>query len=277
VSPAPHPSPTPGPLVIKIGGTALEERSTAPALWAAVAALHASRPSGVVLVHGGGKAVDAHLARLGMPTDRRDGIRITPENQIDEVVAVLAGRVNKSLVGALAAAGAAAVGLCLGDGGAVVTAKATRYAFDPGRVGEVVGGQGTLLRVLLAARFLPVVSSIGIDAAGGFLNINADDAAAGVAGVLGASALVLLTDVAGILDGAKRLVHEATPARVEAMIGSGEICGGMIPKARAAALVVATVGVPVIILSGNDGHSLRDWIAGGPVGTRLVPDAPPPR
>ncbi|GJQ30368.1 MAG: acetylglutamate kinase [Phycisphaerae bacterium] len=263
-----------GPMVIKVGGTTLEDQRTAPALWKAVADLHRSHAGGVVLVHGGGKAVDAHLARLGFTTERREGIRITPADQLEEIVAVLAGRINKSLVGALARVGVKAVGLCLGDGGSIPTVKSARYGFDPGRVGEVVpnaADAGALLRVLLRHGYLPVLSSIGLDAAGEFLNINADDAAAGVAGALAADTLVLLTDVPGILDAERRVIPETTPGAIDAMIASGVIAGGMIPKVRAAADAASATRAPVIILSGNDPEAFASWTAGKPVGTRVLP------
>ncbi|MBI1189969.1 MAG: acetylglutamate kinase [Tepidisphaera sp.] len=288
------------PLVLKVGGTTLEDRAPGDALWRTIGALHAGHAGGVVLVHGGGKAVDKHLDRLGFVTQRREGIRVTPPEQLDEIVAVLAGRINKAVAGALCASGAKAVGLCLGDGMAVPTRLATKYSFDVGRVGEVVlnartggtpgllqrpmaGTGGTpvpptapnLLSVLLANGFLPVVSSIGIDEAGGFLNINADDAAAGIAARLNAAALVLLTDVPGILDGAKRLVREVSPGAVggqegiEGLITRGEITGGMIVKARAAAEVATTSGVPVIITDASVA-SLEALAKGEATGTRIV-------
>lgn len=259
------------PAVIKVGGTTLEAQRSTPDLWAALATMHAQR--GVVLVHGGGKAVDAHLARLGFTTERREGIRVTPPEQVEEIAAVLAGRVNKALVGALARAGARGVGLCLGDGDCVPTRVATHYPFDPGRVGEVVNdaARGSdLLCVLLGAGYLPVLCSIGLDERGEFLNVNADDAAAGVAARLGAEALVLCTDVPGILDGSKRVVPEADAACIERMIRSGEITGGMIPKVRAAQDAARLVGAPVVILSGNDPGALAAWAGGASVGTRVL-------
>ncbi len=267
-----------GPVVIKVGGTMVEDPRTSPPLWNAVAKLHREHPGGVVVVHGGGKAVDRHLDRLGMTTERREGIRITPAEQLDEIVGVLAGRVNKSIVGQFLRIGVRAVGLCLGDGGAVPTAKTTRYSFDPGRVGDVVEaaagaaveGKTDLLRVLLGSGFLPVLSSIGIDG-DGFLNVNADDAAAGTARVIGASALVLMTDVPGILDGSKRLVAEIDRGGIERLIGTGEISGGMIVKARAAVETATRIGAPVVILSGAGAEALEAWCRGEASGTRVLP------
>lgn len=128
-----------------------------------------------------------------------------------------------------------------------------------------------MLPLLVAHGFLPVVSSIGIDEEdGGFLNVNADDAAAGIAKALGARALVLLTDVAGILDGEKQLVGELTARGVEEMIERREIKGGMIVKARAAAEVAQGSGVPVVIMAGNDAVALEKLGRGEMVGTRIV-------
>ncbi|HLO39967.1 MAG TPA: acetylglutamate kinase [Phycisphaerales bacterium] len=262
-----------GPIVIKVGGTMVEDAATAPGLWKAVSQLHVQHPGGVVVVHGGGKAVDRHLDRLGMKTDRQEGIRITPPEQLDEIVSVLAGRVNKSIIAQFHRIGGRAVGLCLGDGDAITTAKTTRYAFDPGRVGDVVegsAGERGLLSVLLKAGFLPVLSSIGIDR-DGFLNINADDAAAGVARAVGASSLVLMTDVPGILDGQKRLIPTIDLRGIESRITSGEITGGMIVKARAAAQTATRIGAPVVILSGAGPAALESWCRGEASGTAVQP------
>lgn len=262
-----------GPLVVKLGGAALDEPRERGDLWRALAEAHATSGAGVVLVHGGGKAVDAHLARLGLETIRRDGIRLTPAEQVGEITAVLAGRMNKALVGALVAAGAPAAGLCLGDGRAVETVKTNRYGFDAGQVGEIAGGDGRILRVLLDAGYLPVLSSIGIDEGGELLNINADDAAVGVARALGASALVLLTDVPGILGPDGRVVAEATSASVEAMIAKGTISGGMIPKARAAVEAAEKSGTTAVIASFNDACGLAALARGERTGTRIAPMA----
>lgn len=268
------------PLVIKIGGSTLEEQRAHPELWLALAGLakqeHAQGRGGLVLVHGGGKAADRLLTQLGFTTQRQEGIRITPSDQMDIIAAVLAGSVNKSLVGSLLAANARPVGLCLGDGGAIATARSQRYTFDAGRVGEVLGpqangtGDAKLLRLLLAQGYLPVLSSIGIDAEGGLLNINADDAAAGVAVVLAARALVLMTDVAGVKDEQGAIVPRLDEAAILSMIDRGTIHGGMIPKVRAALAASQAAHAPVIIVDGSRPGALAQWIAGEAVGTRIV-------
>lgn len=268
-------SPAVGPLIIKIGGSTLDDRASTAALWPALVKLHGERPGGVVLVHGGGKAVDRHIAGLGLPTERREGLRLTPDDQIDAIVGVLAGSVNKSLVGAINAAGGRAVGLCLGDGALARSRKRTDLSFDPGRVGEVRGGDGELVRVLLDRGFLPVLCSIGLDDQGAPLNLNADDAAAGLVSVVRASGLVLLTDVPGVMDAGGRVLPALTPGECESLIASGEVKGGMIPKVRAASRIAEHARIDVVIMSG-DPRQLLAWIQGEPAGTRFTAAAPGP-
>ncbi len=257
-----------GPVVVKIGGVALEDQRGNADIWTAIANRHRNSPEGVILVHGAGEASTATSnARHDHGTPRWDPHH--PARAAAEIAAVLAGKVNKSLVGVINAHGGNAVGLCLSDGHSLRTAKATRYPFDAGRVGEVTGGNGMLFRVLLREGYMPVVSSIGLDAQGEFLNINADDAAAALAAAVAASSLVLLTDVPGVLDGRGNLVREATRGRLEAMIASGEIRGGMMVKVRAACDTAEATGSPVTILNGNDPASIGAWARGEPIGTTI--------
>lgn len=262
-----------GPLVIKIGGAVLETHASLPELWRAV--VDAGRSQGVVLVHGGGSQVDALLNRLGLPIARKHGLRLTPEDQIDAVVGVLAGVVNTQLVGLINKAGGRAVGLTLGDGQMTACEKLVGVpedaAFDPGRVGRLKGGDGRLVRDLLSHGYLPVVASIGLDAQGRALNVNADDAASGLCEAIKARALVLLTDVPGIRGGDGAILPETTPGQIEEMIRAGVIQGGMIPKARGASRVVEACGARVAILSGQTPGPLIDWLAGKPAGTTIVP------
>lgn len=261
-----------GPLVIKIGGAGVDDPAKAAPLWRALAEAHAALRGKLILVHGGGRAVDAHLDRLGCKSERRDGIRITPDDQIGEIVAVLAGRVNKGLVGAIqSTTNLSAVGLCLGDGRSIHSAKAEHYSFDPGRVGAVSGGDPALLNTLLASGFLPVLCTIGLDDDGRALNINGDDGAAGVAAVTKARGLVLLTDVPGILDERKQLISRITPADINGLIEQGVIIGGMIPKATAAARAAAAANAPAIIASWNVPSDLVRIARGEPAGTTVLP------
>lgn len=264
-----------GPLIVKIGGTTLESQSTQDELWQSLVALSRSHAGGLILVHGGGKAVDRLMDRLGIKPARVQGLRVTPDDQIPEIVGVLAGTVNKSLVGCLQRAGGRGVGLCLGDGGMLRCGKVAPISTeagpaDLGRVGEVTGGDGELAKTLLKNGFVPVLCSIGLDEAGRALNLNADDAAAGLARALKASAVVLLTDVEGIKNKAGELISRATPAEIERLIESGDIYGGMIPKTRAAAKVVLETGAEVVILSGDRPEHLLRWTKGESAGTRIT-------
>ncbi len=260
-----------GPLVIKLGGAAVDSSTQLDDLYAAIVQLHRTLPDGVVLVHGGGAAVDQHLDRLGLVSARHDGIRITPADHIDEIVGVLAGRVNKGLVARLHRCGAEAVGLCLGDGLVAQISKVTDLPIDPGRVGQVTGGNPRLITVLLREGFLPVLASIGFDHQGQTLNVNADTAAAGIARVLNACGLLFLTDTPGVLDRHGTPIASLGPCEIEAAIESGDIQGGMIAKVRSAALASAAAAIPVTIASWNDPEALNNLSQGTLVGTRILP------
>ena len=250
------------PFVVKLGGALLDRPESAGAFFAALARLHRERREGVVVVHGGGAAVDRQLAALGFETERREGIRITPPEQIEAIAGVLAGSMNKRLVGLLRALGLPAVGLCLGEAGVVECRKTTAFPFGPGRVGEICGGRPRLLEVLLAEGFLPVLSSIGIDEEGGLLNVNADDAAAGLARVLAARELVLLTDVPGVLGPDGSLLPRLDASEIARGIEEGWIAGGMIAKVRGALAAAEAARVPVRIASWSEPASLLALLDG---------------
>jgi len=257
------------PLVIKLGGALLDQPQAHAAALDALAGVVRSRAC--VLVHGGGKAVDRQLERLGMVSQKREGIRITPPEHMEQVQGVLAGCMNGRLVGQLLRRGVRAVGLGLGDGGLLQAAPSRRFDFDPGRVGQVTGGDPSLVSSLLAAGFVPVLSSIAMDAQGEPLNVNADEAAAAVARLTLAERLVLLTDVPGVLDGQGRLVPRLDAATCATMIGAGQITGGMIAKVRSALEAATVAGVPVLVCGWNDPAVLSRLAESDPPGTRLDP------
>jgi acetylglutamate kinase len=202
---------------------------------------------------------------------RHDGIRITPADQIEEIVGVLAGRVNKRLVGRLQRQGAEAVGLCLGDGLVAQISRVTCLPIDPGRVGQVTGGNPRLITTLLRGGFLPVLASIGFDEEGEPLNVNADAAAAGLSRLLNASGLVFLTDTPGVLDQHGTPIATLCPRDIEAKIRSGDIRDGMIAKVRSAALASTTATIPVTISSWHEPDAMRNLTRGDLVGTRILP------
>ncbi|MGA1046034.1 MAG: acetylglutamate kinase [Phycisphaerales bacterium] len=250
------------PFVVKLGGALLDRPETAGSFFSALARLHRERREGVVVVHGGGAAVDRPLSALGFETERREGIRITPPEQIEAIAGVLAGSMNKRLVGILRALGLPAVGLCLGDAGVAECRPSTAFPFDPGRVGEICGGRPRLLEVLLAEGFLPVLSSIGLDGEGGLLNVNADDAAAGLAKLLRARELVLLTDVSGVLGPDGSLLPRLDATEIARGIEEGWIAGGMIAKVRGALAAAEAARVPVRIASWAEPASLLALLDG---------------
>jgi acetylglutamate kinase len=265
----------PAPVVIKLGGAAIDEAGPDHPLWCALADLHLELPGGVVLVHGGGAAIDRRLDALGITSERIDGVRITTPEMIDEIVGVLAGSVSSTIVGRLQRRGVPAAGLTMSAGFFARAEVTRRYAFDAGRVGDVVGGSPCVALALLGAGCMPVFSCVGLDGAGEPLNINADDAAAGAASILRASALILLTDVDGVLDASGAVVGAMTSAEVEARIASGEIRGGMIPKARSAAEIAARSNAPCVIASWKRPENLALLAAGEGLGTWLTHEPAP--
>jgi len=258
----------PGALtVVKLGGSLLESGAFRNAAIEAIARRFAAG-SPLVVVHGGGKRVDAFLSKMGIPKRIHRGLRVTDERTLDVVVAVLAGFVNKSLVGGLSAAGVPAAGLSGADGG---TLRAEIHppvdGVDLGRVGRVASSDPRLVRALLGAGFLPVVASVAIGPDSGLLNVNADAAASALAAALGARRLVFFTDVEGVLDDRGRLIDRLGTDRARALLTSGVVTGGMLPK-LAACLDAAAAGVAEIQIAGPSRHA--SVLADGTGGTSLV-------
>jgi acetylglutamate kinase len=223
---APRSTAAPRPIVLKLGGRALD----APGAAAELAGALAGRAADTVIVHGGGAEVSAWCARLGIAPRFADGLRVTDPDTLEVAVAVLAGLANRRLVAALRAGGVDAVGLAALDG--VATVEPHADAARLGAVGRVTGVAPERLRALLEHGQTPVLASIGACGTE-LLNLNADDLAAALAAALGAEALVLLSDTPGlVLDGA--VVPELEPASLDAALADPRVTGGMRPKLRAA-------------------------------------------
>lgn len=255
--------------VIKLGGKALEDSATLTRLADELREL-AQAGRWIALVHGGGDTLDRHLTARGFTTVKKEGIRITPPEQMNEIVGVLCGVLNKQLVGTLQQARVKAVGLAGADAGSV-RAEKLEMSFDPGRVGRVVGGNPSLVLTLCARGFIPVFASIAPDAEGAPLNINADSFAAGLARVCETKRLVLLTDVPGVLGKDGKLTPRLTAEEAESWIGAGTISGGMIPKVRAALGAAVEAGCEVVISSWNDAGAIRRIVSGELAGTTFRP------
>ncbi|MCA9279717.1 MAG: acetylglutamate kinase [Phycisphaeraceae bacterium] len=263
------------PIVVKISGTPIEHVEAQTELWAALVSLAKQSEHGLILVHGGGKIVDQRLAQMGLASQRRQGLRVTPIEHLPCVVGALAGEVNLALVGALNIAkgkNPRAIGLTLADANMTQVEIDTPDGIDIGRVGRVTHTDPALLLSLTQAGFVPVVSSIGLGADGIALNVNADDAALAIALAVRASLLVYLTDQPGVLDQHKQPIASLTMQDVEDNIASGVITDGMIPKARACAQAADTLNTHVVVTSWKTPKHLASPDAIRTSGTAFIPD-----
>ncbi len=250
--------------VVKVGGAFLDDPEQAKPLLQYLHEQAQEQP--VVIVHGGGNAVESLLKELGQSSEKIDGLRVTPEHQIDYVVGALAGTVNKTLCGLAISMGLNPVGLSLADGR---MAHSQAISDRLGRVGEVHSGDATLLTLLLSHNFLPVVSSIGADQQGRLLNINADQAATALAKTLQAD-LYLLSDVPGVLDENKSLLTSLDDQQLQQLIDTGVVRDGMVVKVNAAMEAAQALGCPVTIASWRTPQGLLS--AGSCAsGTRIIP------
>jgi acetylglutamate kinase len=253
-------------VVLKIGGELLEDAATTRSIARLIA--RTSRHLKVVVVHGGGKEIDAALAQAAIPKHQVDGLRITDDRTLEVVVSVLAGTINTRLVAAINAAGGRAVGLTGADAGVgtVRPAKPHRATngelVDLGLVGEPIAArQVPLLDVLLRNGFVPVIACIGSDRAGQLFNVNADTLAAHVATGVRASRLIFAGGTAGVLDGASRTIPHLTTTAIDDLVGSGTATAGMVAKLRACRRAV-DAGVSEIVIADGRSPKLSALVGG---------------
>ena len=259
--------PPAAPLVVKIGGRALEGDARAE-LAREVRAL----AGGVVLVHGGGADVTAWCARLGIEPRFHDGLRITDPATLEVATAVLGGLSNKRWVALLGQHGVRAAGLCALDAGIAEVAMHPQAAVL-GAVGEVRAIDAAAVRALLDAGITPVLASIGA-CAGALVNINADDLAAAVGGAMATPALVLLSDTPGlVLDG--QVVPVLDSKGLTMALTHPQVTGGMRPKLLAAQRALDSGAARVIIAAWNGPGTLAALINGTGTGTTLVREPAP--
>lgn len=227
-------------IVLKYGGNAMAGGGGDPVLDEVAA--FAARGDRVVLVHGGGPQIDAELQAKGIAEPRVAGLRVTGAAARDVVEYVLCGTVNKALVRALAARGARAVGISGEDGGLLSAHRAAAVdGVELGFVGTVDAVDPRPVSALLDAGFVAVVAPLALGPDGGALNCNADTAAGALAGALRADAYVVITDVAGVrrdVSDRHSVIPKLTPAEANALLASGALVGGMIPKLEAALAAV---------------------------------------
>jgi acetylglutamate kinase len=251
-------------IVVKYGGHAMGEEALAEQFAADIALL---KHVGInpVVVHGGGPQINAMLKRLAIQSSFVDGLRVTDAAMVEVVEMVLAGTVNKYVAGLITKAGALAVGICGKDGGLVRAKKLERTVRDPdshiervldlGFVGEPVEIDVRVIHALTGGGLIPVIAPVGLGLDGQTYNINADTVAGAIAGALQATRMLMLTDVAGVLDAEKKLIPEMTVAEVQAGIASGMISGGMIPKVETCIHAVRNGARGAVILDGRVPHA----------------------
>jgi len=252
-------------ILVKLGGTLLDQPASRDALAAQIAA--ARLQSQIVVVHGGGKQMTRYLAERGIESRFVNGLRVTTPETVDAVLKVFAGSVNHELVASLNRAGAAAVGIS-----GIDAFLAEAEPLDPalGAVGRVVRSNPALLHLLAANSYVPVVACVAGDRQGQVYNVNADQMAVACASAFGADQLIFLTDVEGVLDGARRVRNVLTAADSRGLIATGVATGGMQAKLNAAVDALEHGVGQVRIAPGAAPDVLSRLLAGEGIGTRMV-------
>lgn len=258
-------------VVIKLGGAAMEEGVARDTVLQDLVLLRliGLRP---VLVHGGGKEITAMAGALGLTTQFIDGLRVTDERTMEVAKMVLTGKINPDLVGAIHRLGGKAMGLSGEDGPCIlVRPQPGPNGEDLGRVGQIQEINSEPVLALTDRGMIPVVASVGLGYDGLSYNVNADTVAAALAAELGASKLLLLTDVPGVRDRQGQFQSRLTVQQAEVLERDGSASDGMIPKLKAAGQA-ARAGVTVHIVDGRQPHSiLLELLTEAGVGTMIDP------
>ena len=251
--------------VVKYGGHAMGDPEAARDFAEDVVLMKAVGIN-VVVVHGGGPQVGAMLKKLGVESQFVGGLRVTDKETAQIAEMVLAGSINKEIVGWISGAGGRAVGISGKDGGLVTATKLQRTHRDPdsniekvldlGFVGEPSRVDTTIIETANGAGMIPVVAPIGVGEDGHTYNINADTMAGALAAALGAARLLLLTDVSGVLDKQGNLLTDLTPADIADLRADGTISGGMIPKLETCVQAVESGCEAAVVLDGRVPHAM---------------------
>lgn len=266
-------------IVVKYGGHAMGDKQLARQFAADMVQLKLSGINPIV-VHGGGPQIGAMLKRLNIESNFEDGLRVTCDDTIEVVEMVLSGSINKSVVSNISSAGGKAIGISGKDGNLCIASKLTRTRKDPdsnieqvvdlGFVGEPAVINPQILQTILASDAIPVIAPVARSLEGDTYNINADTFAGAVAEAVKAKRLMLLTDVAGVLDKQGELVSELALDDIRRLVDDGTITGGMIPKIESCISVVRGGVEGVIILDGRQPHAvLLELFTPHGIGTRI--------
>jgi acetylglutamate kinase len=266
-------------IVIKYGGNAMGDAATAEDFAEDIVLLEQSGLKPVVC-HGGGPQIAAMLTKLGIKSEFKQGLRVTDAATVDVVEMVLAGSVNKEIVGYISREGGRAIGLCGKDGNMVTARKVTRTIVDPdskieevldlGFVGEPDKVDTSVLDSVLKAELIPVLAPVCAASDGQTYNVNADTFAGAIAGALKAKRLLLLTDVPGVLDKSKQLISQLSVNDARKLIADGTISGGMIPKVETCMYALEAGVEGVVILDGKVEHAvLMELLTDGGAGTLM--------
>lgn len=252
-------------VVVKYGGHAMGDETVARDFARDMVLLEQSGVNPVV-VHGGGPQIGAMLAKLGIKSEFAAGLRVTDKATVEIVEMVLAGSINKQIVGFINNEGGRAIGLCGKDGNMVTAEKVTRSIMDPdsqierivdlGFVGEPKTVDTTVLDQVLGRELIPVLAPVAQGADGETYNVNADTFAGAIAGALKAKRLLFLTDVPGVLDKNKQLIKELSVGQIRDLIADGTITGGMIPKVETCIYALEQGVEGVVILDGKTPHAV---------------------
>jgi acetylglutamate kinase len=252
-------------IVIKYGGHAMGNEHLAREFARDIVLLEQTAINPIV-VHGGGPQIEAMLKKVGVQSHFSAGLRVTDEETLEIVEMVLAGLINKEIVGYINEAGGKAVGLCGKDGNMVTARKLTRTVVDPdshiekvvdlGFVGEPDKVDVTVLNQILGRELIPVLAPVAAAHNGGTFNVNADTFAGAIAGALKAKRLLLLTDVPGVLDNSKNLIKQMSVDEARRLIADGTISAGMIPKVETCIDALERGVEGVVILDGKVPHAV---------------------
>ena len=266
-------------IVVKFGGHAMVDATLAQQFARDMVMLKVCGLNPIV-VHGGGPQINRMLGKLAVKAEFREGLRVTDQETMDVVEMVLAGSINKSIVASIQQAGGRAVGISGKDGNLMIAERFVKRKTDPvsgttveidfGFVGEPVRVNTEILHTIMKSDAIPVIAPVGVGWEGETYNVNADTAAGAIATATQAKRLLLLTDVAGVLDKDRNMISELRIGDVAALVADGTITGGMIPKVESAVAVVESGVEGVIILDGRVPHSvLLELLTPHGVGTRV--------